>query len=238
MNIQHTQQIQHIRHAKQYRSAGTEAYVRNSRRRRPVSVVAVASAAFIAVGGFFFPANASHSIDEGPGVASATIAASDQATSVTSPCFAVRTADRWAKDSGGQPRCAHAYGASTAFAAEGNGQSRVEQEAGSQPDTFLYSVDHIYGYDQFVGEATDGWSHQIDHVRVTDESAATSDTDGWTHRIGHVAVHTAPSVDASAGNRDHWRSCFYTARAFHVWEQVQVGTPVCAPANDGSTEIP
>lgn len=91
-------------------------------------VVVGFAAASMAVGGTMTAASAAHPT-EGPGSASAAARPVPTATTVTSPCFAVRTPDRWpGGEVGQQPRCAHVFGASESFGAEAVAQGSSFQD--------------------------------------------------------------------------------------------------------------
>ena len=87
-------------------------FTRNAFRATVVVGFAVAA---MAAGGTMTTASAMHTT-EGPGSARAAVRPVPTATTVTSPCFAVRTPDRWpAGDVGQPPECSHVFGASESF---------------------------------------------------------------------------------------------------------------------------
>ena len=79
------------------------------------SVVVGFAAASMAVAGAMTAASAAHPT-EGPGSARSAARPVPTTTTVSSPCFAVRTPDRWPSgEVGQQPQCEHVFGASESF---------------------------------------------------------------------------------------------------------------------------
>lgn len=73
------------------------------------------------------PASAARPTD-GPGSASSAVQPSASHAAVSSPCFAVRTPDRWPNDVGAQPQCTHVFGASVSFGVSAAWDNRSTRE--------------------------------------------------------------------------------------------------------------
>jgi len=82
---------------------------------RTAAAVAVATASMVAPGSMT-AASAAHKA-EGPGSSHAAQRPTPEASTVTTPCFVVRTPDKWPASEVGQvPECSHVFGATDGFA--------------------------------------------------------------------------------------------------------------------------
>jgi hypothetical protein len=223
MNIQHSQQIQQIRYAKQYTAFARRPASRRRSRSRRFGIAFTAIAAMVGFSGAAFTSSAqAQRPTEGESVA--TTAPTANKNTVTSPCFRGANVP-FASYEAAASECTVTYGApDDSFGIQaGGGPSEGAKEAGT--DGWMHHIDNIYGYEQFVPAAeTDGWAHHVHTVQVpagTDEVIVVT-TDGWAHR-------TDPVPDRSA-----WRDCFNSGSTYHAWMKIQVGMPKCAPSDEST----
>jgi hypothetical protein len=239
MNIQHTQQIQQIRHAKQYTEFARRPATRRRSRSRRFGIAFTAIAAMV---GFSAAAFTSSAQAQRPteGASVSTTAPTTNKNMVTSPCF--RGANTpFAVYEAAASECTHIYGApDNGFGFKAGGvPSEGAKEAAI--DGWMHNVDNVYGYEQFVPQAeTDGWAHHIEHIQVPGETEVA--TDGWAHHVhtvqvpagtdGVIDVATDGWAHHDSSESPHWRNCFTAKSTYNAWIKAQVGMPKCAPYYD------
>ena len=226
MNVQHTQQIQQIRHAKQYTEFARRPATRRRSRSRRFGIAFTAIAAMV---GFSAAAFTSSAQAQRPteGASVSTTASTTNKNMVTSPCF--RGANTpFAVYEAAASECTHTYGApDNGFGFKAGGvPSEGTKEAGI--DGWMHHVDNVYGYEQFVPQAeTDGWAHHIEHIQVPGEPDVA--TDGWAH-------HT--DQGSAKPDRSTWKDCFTAKSTYQAWMNAQVGMPKCASSSEATVRRP
>ena len=238
MSIQHSQQIQHIRYAKQYTQFARRPASRRGSRGRRFGIAFTAIAAMVGFTGVAFSSSA-HAQRPTEGASIPTTAVTQDTNTVTTPCFRGAGGPTVAYEAAAS-ECSHTYGAPyDSFGFKGGGgpsegakEARIDgwmhhtvapsegaKEAGI--DGWMHHpVDNVSGYEQFVvpPAETDGWAHHVEHIQVPGEPDVA--TDGWAHHTDQVTV-TAPEGS-------NWRNCFTSASTMKAWMKAQVGMPKCA----------
>jgi hypothetical protein len=252
MNIQHSQQIQHIRYARAYRNDQATSGTGSHRAGRAAGIAVASVAAIAATMTFGGPASASYPSDDGPS-AHVTRPAAEPPPSVSSPCFGVRTPDRWANDVGSAPRCTHTYGATdTGFAFTGQPAAHAESSA----DWYGYQAKAQQSATAVMPRTADFYEHQ---ARAAEAASTQMSADRWDHEFAiqvtqPIAVpfvdvyfsgsgsdyydypgsasrwdhkYAAKSSDSSTTDDQHWRTCFTRFGSYQAWQAAQVGMPRC-----------
>ena len=221
MNIQHSQQIQHIRYAKQYTQFARRPASRRGSRGRRFGIAFTAIAAMVGFTGVAFSSSAqAQRPTEGASIP--TTAVTQDTNTVTTPCFRGAGGPTVAYEAAAS-ECTHTYGAPYEdFGFQGGGGGPSEGSIEARIDGWMHHpVDNVSAY--VMPAETDGWAHH-QHIQVPGETDVA--TDGWAHHPEQVTV-TAPEGS-------NWRNCFTAGSTYKAWMKVQVGMPKCAAAVEGS----
>ena len=198
MNVQHTQQIQQIRHATQYTEFARRPATRRRSRGRRFGIAFTAIAAMVGFSSAAFTSSAQAQCPT-EGASVSTTASPTNKNMVTSPCF--RGANTpFAVYEAAASECTHIYGApDNGFGFKAGGvPSEGTKEAAI--DGWMHNVDNVYGYEQFVPQAeTDGWAHHVHTVQVP------AGTDGVidvaTDRVGAPRRIESPGTGGTVSPR-------------------------------------
>ena len=231
MNIQHSQQIQHIRYAKQYTQFARRPASRRGSRGRRFGIAFTAIAAMVGFTGVAFSSSA-HAQRPTEGASIPTTAVTQDTNTVTTPCFRGAGGPTVGFEAAAS-ECTHTYGAPyDSFGFQGGGgPSEGAKEAGI--DGWMHHpVDNVSGYEQYVvpPAETDGWAHHVEHIQVPGEPDVA--TDGWAHHTdqGRVTARkpAVNFIEASTSDGSNWRNCFTSGSTMQAWMKAQVGMPKCA----------
>ena len=254
MNIQHSQEIQHIRHAKDYRN-DAPSFIRNRSARDRFAVIATSGAvAAVIAAASMVPASASRPSEDGPGPARAVTHASNTKSNtddgVSTPCFAVRPPAQWGSDAGTQPRCTHTYGVDDSFGfivRKPHGApvsvtvdhinsmyAAQVSEADAAPTPFVTAdrSERMVAAQASEAEAAptpfitaDRAEHQFAVDSEKSATATVMSADRAEHQFAVESEKSADTSDQASGR--HWDTCFYTYRSYRSWEAAQIGMPRC-----------
>jgi hypothetical protein len=220
MNIQHSQQIQHIRYAKQYTQFARRPASRRGSRGRRFGIAFTAIAAMVGFTGVAFSSSA-HAQRPTEGASIPTTAVSPDTNTVTTPCFRGAGGPTVAYEAAAS-ECTHTYGAPyEGFGFQGGGGGPSEGATEARIDGWMHHpVDNV-SYGQFMPAETDGWAHH-QHIQVPGETDVA--TDGWAHYSHQVTVPVTTE-------RASWRDCFTSKSTYQAWTKAQVGMPMCSSVN-------
>jgi len=232
MNIQHSQQIQHIRYAKQYTQFARRPASRRGSRGRRYGIAFTAIAAMVGFTGVAFSSSA-HAQRPTEGASIPTTAVTQDTNTVTTPCFRGAGGPTVAYEAAAS-ECTHTYGAPyDRFGTQGGGGGPSEGSTEARIDGWMHHpVDNVSPYQQSMPAETDGWAHH-QHIQVPGETEVAFD--GWAHHPTQVTVSSRKSavniIGAPTPEGSNWRNCFTSGSTYKAWMKAQVGMPKCGPVN-------
>ncbi len=165
MTIQHSQQIQHIRYAKQYTQFARRPASRRGSRGRRFGIAFTAIAAMVGFTGVAFSSSAqAQRPTEGASIP--TTAVTQDTNTVTTPCFRGAGGPTVAYEAAAS-ECTHTYGAPyEGFGFQGGGGGPSEGATEARIDGWMHHpVDNVSAY--VMPAETDGWAHHPEQVTVT-----------------------------------------------------------------------
>ncbi len=149
MSIQHSQQIQHIRYAKQYTQFARRPASRRGSRGRRFGIAFTAIAAMVGFTGVAFSSSA-HAQRPTEGASIPTTAVTQDTNTVTTPCFRGAGGPTVAYEAAAS-ECTHTYGAPyDGFGIQGGGGGPSEGATEARIDGWMHHpVDNVSAYEQF-----------------------------------------------------------------------------------------